>query len=57
MTDFGCYNNQLTAAALDALFETLHNNIIESKSININNNPGASACNPSIAETKGWTVY
>ncbi|MDR1056131.1 MAG: fimbrillin family protein [Prevotellaceae bacterium] len=57
LTYLWCNGNQLTAAALDALFETLHGNIIESKSIHINDNPGTSACNPSIAEIKGWTVY
>ena len=47
--------NQLTAAALNALFGTLHSNPGE-KTIYIHSNPGTADCDRSIAEHKGWTV-
>jgi hypothetical protein len=52
--------NQLNAAALDALFGTLHSNAV-SKSVYIRDNPagtgaGTSGCTQSIAAGKGWTV-
>ena len=50
--------HQLTAAALNALFGTLHSNTIsgETKTINIYGNPGAADCDRGIAESKGWTI-
>ena len=52
-----CTYNQLSADALNALFETLHNNTVSGeKTIEIGNNPGANDCNRSIAENKGWVV-
>ena len=46
-------NNNFSAAALDDLFHTLHDEPFE-KSININNNPGTYASDKSIADDKGW---
>jgi len=58
LTYLGCFNNQLTATALDALFGTLHSNTFSGyqKYINVNNNPGTTTCNQSIVTNKGWTV-
>ena len=56
LKDLLCINNQLSASALDALFGTLHSNTILDKIILVNGNPGADACNPSIATKKGWKV-
>ena len=50
-----CRNNELDAAALNALFETLHNNT-KSKAIDIRGNSGIDDCDRSIAISKGWTV-
>jgi len=47
-------SGKLTAAALNALFGTLHSNPGE-KRIDIIGNPGAADCDRSIAERKGWT--
>jgi len=49
-----CFNNQLSTAALNFLFETLHDNG-KHRRIFIGNNPGE-AYNQSIATSKGWTV-
>ena len=49
-----CFSNQLSTVALNALFETLHNNG-RYKGIYIGNNLG-DAYNQSIATSKGWTV-
>jgi hypothetical protein len=59
LTTLNCRNNQLSAEALNALFETLHSNNIpfRPKHIYIGGNPGANACDRSIAERKGWIVY
>ena len=48
-------SNQLSAGALNNLFETLNNNL-GFKKINIANNPGTSSCDISIATSKGWEV-
>jgi len=48
-----CSNNKLSASALDAMFESMPESEGE---INIENNPGTTDCNRSIAEEKGWTV-
>jgi len=40
---------------LNPLFRTLHSNA-GVKVIYISNNPGTTACDPSIAEAKGWVV-
>ena len=45
---------QLTTAALNALFRSLHRNAGE-KRIYIGGNPGERDCDRSIAESKGWT--
>ena len=50
-----CYNNQFSAASLNALFGTLNSNENE-KFIYIGGNPGTDACDTSIATNKGWTV-
>ena len=56
-----CKNNQLTTDALNALFETLHNNNVAhpsgfgtAKFIVIHNNPGTETCDRNIVEKKGW---
>jgi len=46
--------NQLDAAALNALFETLHSDHLTVKWIRINHNPGEKDCDRSIAINKGW---
>jgi hypothetical protein len=52
-----CFSNQLSAAALDALFVSLHSNAIVGENyISIFDNPGVTICNPNIASDKGWTV-
>jgi Leucine-rich repeat (LRR) protein len=53
-----CSYNQLTAAALNALFNSLPIRTPEDYAwITISGNPGADACNKSIAENKGWDVF
>jgi len=54
LTILNCRNNQFSGSALNALFGTLHNNAGD-KYIIMDNNPGASDCDRSIAERKGWT--
>jgi len=53
-----CHSNLLTSEALNALFETLHDNMFPGriKIIYIGANPGTNDCNRSIAENKGWVV-
>ena len=48
-----CYNNQLSADALNALFATLHDN---GGKIGISGNPGSRTCNEAIALIKEWYV-
>ena len=55
LTTLNCSNNRLSTFALNALFETLHNDNFP-KSINILDNPGTVACNVDIATSKGWVV-
>ena len=54
------YYNLLDAAALNALFGTLHSKTIDvdryRKTINIDGNPGRNTCDRSIAVNKGWVV-
>ena len=52
---FDCRNNELDATALNAMFETLHNNT-KNKAIDIRGNPGTGDCDRNIATAKGWTV-
>ena len=50
-----CSNNALTTEALDALFETLHNNHISGgKKIKKYENPGTYDCDEDIAKNRGW---
>jgi len=51
-----CIGNILTTQALNAMFRTLHSDIVAtgSKIIYIENNPGTNDCDISIAENKGW---
>jgi hypothetical protein len=57
LTTLYCNNNNLSEEALNALFTTLHNNKTEEKKIiYIYRNSGASTCNKTIAEEKGWEV-
>ena len=62
LTLLQCSYAQLSATALNALFNTLHSNTvppprdgISPKTIYITNNPGSNDCDRSIAERKGWT--
>ena len=50
LTHLDCDDNLLTAEALNALFETLHDNRGHSKSVFVSNNPGEAECDKSIAE-------
>jgi len=57
LSGFNCENNLLPTRALNTLFESLHENMINAeKNILISQNPGATDCNKSIAESKGWFV-
>ena len=57
-----CRHNKLSAATLNALFDTLHSNTIErcklwggaTKIVRVGFNPGEPTCNRSIAKEKGW---
>ena len=49
-------NCPLTAASLNALFETLHSNVAPRKYIEIMNTPGWGDCDVSIAKNKGWRL-
>ena len=62
-----CNDNKFTAASLNFLFGTLHDNnisdiivdgriISKGKFIGIYRNPGTNDCNRNIAENKGWEV-
>jgi len=54
-----CNYNELSSEALNAMFETLHNNIhprIPLKIVHVGNNPGTDDCDISIAVNKGWAV-
>ena len=46
--------NQLSNTTIDAIFTALAT--VTSKLINVNGNPGAATCTPTIATAKGWTV-
>ena len=50
-----CNGNQLTAEAINNLFNTLHDKDLK-KTVYVSNNPGSAACDPRIAEAKGWIV-
>ncbi len=66
LVDLTVHSNKFNAVALNTLFETLHDNIIncnppfsfdeETKKIDIANNPGTETCNRNIAADKGWRV-
>jgi len=56
-----CYRNQFINTALNAFFETLHNNNtsygnLGHKIVLIGDNPGTNDCDRSIAMKKGWVV-
>ncbi len=53
-----CSYNNLSAEALNRLFETLHSNppSAPQRVIDIRGNPGEWECDLSIAEDKGWEV-
>ena len=51
-----CFDNQLSAAALNALLESLHDNDVSDRKVFIFNNPGTEDCDTSIAEKKGWKM-
>ena len=48
--------NNLSATALNALFDTLHDKDYLLKGVAIINNPGTNDCDTSIATGKGWEV-
>jgi hypothetical protein len=48
-------NNGLTALVIDDLFTQLPSTT-KTVTINVNGNPGAATCNPTIATAKGYTV-
>ena len=56
LTTLRVSNTQLNAAALNALFGTLHSNTIQgqTKHIILDGNLGQDSCDRSIAENKGW---
>jgi hypothetical protein len=57
LTYLSCYNDQLTAGALNNLFGSLPvRTSFDGAYIAIFGNPGASTCDRSIAEAKGWSV-
>jgi len=58
LQNLNCSINQLSAGALNTLFETLHDHHVdgEQKWVYIYNNPGTDTCEPDIAKDKGWTV-
>jgi Leucine-rich repeat (LRR) protein len=51
-----CNENQFSAAALNALFKTLHDNTVSDCEVHIHENPGTVDCNTGIAIGKGWKV-
>jgi hypothetical protein len=51
-----CSNNKFSETTLNALFETLHNEAIDYKYIDIKGNQGTDTCDKTIAEEKGWEV-
>ena len=56
-----CQSNDLSFAALNSMFQTLHNitgnnNAMIGKVIYIGGNPGTGSCNTGIAIDKGWSV-
>jgi hypothetical protein len=55
LTNFHVQHNLFDAAALNALFGTLHSNT-GTKYVYIRDNPGAANCDKTIATGKGWTV-
>jgi ankyrin repeat protein len=48
--------NNMNAAALNALFNTLNSAVLGTKLINIAGNPGTATCNKALATAKGWEV-
>jgi Leucine-rich repeat (LRR) protein len=58
LTGLNCSYNQLTADALNALFNSLPiRTPANNAEVIISGNPGADACDKSIAENKGWNVF
>jgi len=53
---FDVRNNLLSTAALNDLFNTLHDNPIPNKQILIQGNPGTNRSKQRIAKNKGWRV-
>jgi len=58
LEELNCRSNQFTAAGLNALFDTLHDNIVDygGKNVYIGDNEGTNSCSPSIAIEKRWKV-
>jgi len=57
LTYLYCSYNLLSTDALNALFRTLHSNMIDRKALSINNNPGTDTCDQMIATDKGWSFW
>ena len=51
-----CQANKLSGEEIDNLFDSLHNNEITGKSIDVSYNPGTNDCSQTIATSKEWTV-
>jgi hypothetical protein len=47
----------LSAAAINELFAAVGTNPYAKNYIDVQQNPGSSTCDPSIATAKGWLVY
>jgi hypothetical protein len=55
LTALNCCHNQLSAAALNALFKSLPHKMPDDNAfISITHNPGEHFCDKSIAINKGW---
>jgi hypothetical protein len=54
LQDLFCLENRMSAAALDAMMTSLHNNDVKDKRFNLIENPGSDDCDLSIALHKRW---
>jgi uncharacterized protein YjdB len=57
LRELSCCGNNLSAVALNAMFGTLHSNLVSDKTVDICGNPGTAACDRGIARQKGWSGY
>jgi hypothetical protein len=54
LSQLSCDDNQLSAAALDALFSSLRSSPPVNSTLRFDGNPGSDACDVTIAKAKGW---